>query len=203
MQYYCCNALKIAYIGIIHASFSHGPAEGSGPYAAGNVLTKDHLMSDETAMQNKPKLFAVNTDSMFQMPKFDVPNMEVPPAFREFAEKGIAQAKEGYEKIKANAEKTTETLEETFAIASKGCADYNLKVIETARANSNAAFDLMGELMGAKSYSQVLELTTAFMRNRFDALTAQTKELTAQAQKVAADSAEPMKETFAKINQAA
>ncbi|MCW5693883.1 MAG: phasin [Pseudolabrys sp.] len=164
-------------------------------------------MSDETAMENKPKLFAVN-ESMFQMPKFDipkfdVPNMEVPPAFREFAEKGIAQAKEGYEKIKANAEKTTETLEETYAIAAKGCTDYNLKLIETARANSNAAFDLMGELMGAKSYSQVLELTTAFMRNRFDALTAQTKELTAQAQKVATESAEPMKETFAKINQAA
>ena len=165
-------------------------------------------MSDETAMESKPKLFAVNTDTMFQMPKFeipkfDAPNMEVPPAFREFAEKGIAQAKEGYEKIKANAEKTTETLEETYSIASKGCSDYGLKLIETARANSNAAFDLMGELMGAKSYSQVLELTTAFMRNRFDALTAQAKELTAQAQKVATESAEPMKETFAKISKAA
>ena len=165
-------------------------------------------MSDQTAMENKPKLFAVNPESMFQMPKFeipkfDVPNMEVPPAFREFAEKGIAQAKEGYEKLKANAEKTTETLEETYAIASKGYADYGLKLIETARANSNAAFDLMGELMGAKSYSQVLEVSTAFMRNRFDALTAQAKELTAQAQKVATESAEPMKETFAKINQAA
>ena len=40
----------------------------------------------------------------FEMPKFDMPNMEVPAAFREMAEKGVAQAKEGYEKMKTAAE---------------------------------------------------------------------------------------------------
>lgn len=162
-------------------------------------------MSDETTT---PKVVAFNSDSMFQIPKFDmpkleIPSMEVPPAFREFAEKGIAQAKEGYDKIKANAEKATETLETTYSIASKGCADYGLKLIETARANSNAAYDLMGELMGAKSYADVVELTTAYMRNRFDALTAQTKELSEHAQKVATETAEPIKESFAKFSKAA
>ena len=39
----------------------------------------------------------------FEMPKFDMPSMEVPAAFREFAEKGVAQAKDGYEKAKAAA----------------------------------------------------------------------------------------------------
>lgn len=175
-------------------------------------------MSDEMTMESKPKLVAVNTDAMFpmpkfempkfempkfEMPKFDMPNMEVPPAFREFAEKGIAQAKDGYEKIKANAEEATETLETTYAIASKGCCDYSLKLIETARANSNAAYDLMGELLGAKSYADVIELTTAYLRNRFDALTAQSKELSEQAQKVATETAEPIKESFAKFGKAA
>ena len=162
-------------------------------------------MSDETYT---PKVVALNTDAMFQMPKFgipklEMPNMEVPPAFREFAEKSISQAKEGYDKMKANAEKATETLETTYSIASKGYADYGLKLIETARANSNAAYDLMGELMGVKSYADMVELTTAYMRNRFDALTAQTKELSEHAQKVAAETAEPIKESFAKLSKAA
>lgn len=162
-------------------------------------------MSDETYT---PKVVALNTDAIFPMPKFDMPKfdmpaMEVPPAFREFAEKGIAQAKEGYDKMKANAEKATETLETTYSIASKGCADYGLKLIETTRANSNATYDLMAELMGAKSYSDVLALTTSFWRNRFDALNAQAKELSEHAQKVATETAEPLKETFAKFNKAA
>jgi len=160
-------------------------------------------MSDETYT---PKVVALNTDAMFQMPKFgnlEMPNMEVPPAFREFAEKSISQAKEGYDKMKANAEKATETLETTYAIASKGYADYGLKLIETARANSNAAYDLMGELMGVKSYADMVELTTAYMRNRFDALSAQTKELSEHAQKVATETAEPIKESFAKLSKAA
>jgi hypothetical protein len=33
-------------------------------------------------------------------PKFDMPKMEVPVAFREFAERGVSQAKESYEKLK-------------------------------------------------------------------------------------------------------
>ena len=94
----------------------------------------------------------------FEMPKFDMPNMEVPAAFREIAEKGVAQAKEGYEKMKTAAEDATEMLEDTYATASKGYSDYGLKLIETARANSNAAFDLFGELLSAKSVAEVVEL---------------------------------------------
>lgn len=157
-------------------------------------------MSDQTYT---PKVVALNTDAMFQMPKFEMPNMEVHPAFREFAEKGVAQAKEGYDKMRASAEKATEALESTFSIASKGLTDYNYKLIETARANSNAAYDLFGELLGAKSYADVVEKSTAFMRGRFDALTAQAKELSDHAQKVATESAEPIKGSIAKFSSAA
>ena len=40
----------------------------------------------------------------FEMPSFEMPKMEVPAAFRELAEKSVAQAKEGYEKMKTAAE---------------------------------------------------------------------------------------------------
>ena len=135
------------------------------------------------------------------MPKFEMPTMEMPAAFREFAEKGIAQAKENYEKVKGAAEQATDVLEETYSTASKGCTDYGLKVIETARTNSNATFDLMGELLTAKSYAEVVEKSTAYMRAQFETLTAQAKELAEQAQKVATETAEPIKESFACVRQ--
>ena len=99
----------------------------------------------------------------FEMPKFEMPKMEVPAAFREMAEKGVSQAKDNYEKIKTAAEQATDVLEATYTTASSGCSGFGLKLIETARANSNAAFDLYGELMGAKSYSEVVEKTTAYI----------------------------------------
>jgi phasin len=127
----------------------------------------------------------------------------MPAAFREMAEKGLAQAKENYEKVKSAAEQATDVLEDTYSTASKGCCDYGLKVIEATRANSNAAFDLMAEIMTAKSYAEVVEKTTAYMRAQFETMTAQAKGLTEHAQKIAADTAEPIKESFTSFGKAA
>jgi len=132
----------------------------------------------------------------FAMPSFDMPKIEVPAAFREIAEKGIAQCKDNYEKIKTAAEEATDVLEETYAAATKGASGYGLKVLENARANSNAAFDLFGQLMTAKSVSEVVETSTAFWRERFEALMAQGKELADVAQKAATETSEPIKAGF-------
>jgi hypothetical protein len=62
-----------------------------------------------------------------------------------------------------------------------------------ARVNTNAAFDFAGEVMAAKTLSEVVELTSAHARKQFEALTQQSKELNALAQKVATETAEPIK----------
>lgn len=134
----------------------------------------------------------------FEIPNFEMPKMEIPAAFREFAEKGASQAKETYEKMKAAAEEATDVLEDTYANAAKGAADYGLKVIEATRTNTNAAFDFYTELMTVKSYSEMVELTTAHVRKQVEAMTAQTKDLTALAQKMATETAEPIKGSVTK-----
>ena len=134
----------------------------------------------------------------FEIPNFEMPKMEVPAAFREFAEKGASQAKENYEKMKAAAEEATDVLEDTYANAAKGAADYGQKLIEATRANTNAAFDFYTELMPVKSYSEVVELSTAHARKQFEAVTAQTKDLAALAQKMATETAEPIKDSVTK-----
>jgi phasin len=134
----------------------------------------------------------------FEIPNFEMPKMEMPAAFREFAEKGASQAKETYEKMKAAAEEATDVLEDTYANAAKGAADYGLKLIEAARANTNATFDFYSELMAAKSYSEVIELSSAHARKQFEAASTQAKELAALAQKISNDTAEPIKGSMTK-----
>ncbi len=144
---------------------------------------------------SKPK----KAETSFESPKFETLRMETPAAFRDIAEKGISQAKETYEKMKAAAEEATGYLEDTYATASKGAADYGLKLIEAARANTNAAFDYTSELFAARSFSEVVEVSTAHARKQFDAVQAQARELALLAQKVATETAEPIKEGMSKI----
>jgi len=129
--------------------------------------------------------------------------MEIPAGFREFAEKGVSQAKETYEKMKSVTDEATDVIEDTFATASKGASELGLKLIEAARQNTNAAFDFATQLMTVKSLSEAVEVSTAQARKQYEALSAQSKELAAIAQKVAADTAEPVKESLSKVFKAA
>jgi phasin len=159
---------------------------------------KDRVMAEATTTTppkmktSKPSTGAFEMPK-FEIPKFEIPKVEMPAAFREFAERGVAQCKDTYEKMKAAAEEATDVLETTYSTATRGYSDYGLKVIEAARVNTNAAFDFAGELITAKTLSEVIELSSAHTRKQFEAYTEQGKELTALAQKVATDTAEPIK----------
>lgn len=134
----------------------------------------------KTAKHTGPPFGLLN----YEIPKINLSMIEVPAAFRELAAKGVAQARDTYEKAKAATEKATDRLKDTYPTAAKGATDYNLKVVEIARTNTNTAFDNAHELLGVKSLSEFVELSSAHAREQFEAMTAQTKELTELAQKV-------------------
>ena len=156
-------------------------------------------MADATTTTTSPKAKTSKPASSafempkFEVPKFEIPKVEMPAAFRELTERGVAQCKDTYEKMKAAAEEATDMLETTYSTATRGASDYGLKVIEAARVNTNAAFDFAGELITAKTLSEVIELYSTHSRRQFEEYTRQTKELAALAQKVATDTAEPIK----------
>ena len=153
----------------------------------------------EANTQTKPR-------SKSQLPPFPASvfsGAEAPAAFRDMAEKSLSQAKDSYEKIKSAAEEATGVLEDTYATASKGASDYALKVLEIARENSNATFDFAVELLGAKTFSEFVELSSAHARKQFEAMSEQTKELASLAQKVATETAEPIKEGITKATKKA
>jgi len=90
-------------------------------------------------------------------------------------------------------------METTYANASKGAADYGLKVVEIARANSNATFDFATALLGARTFAQIVEISTAHTRRQIESLTEQARELTSLAQKVATHAVEPIKDGISTI----
>jgi phasin len=134
----------------------------------------------------------------FEMPKFDLSNMEMPEAFREMTEKGVAHAKDTYAKAKVASEKAADLLQNIYATGAKGATDYNLKLIEIARTNTRAAFDYAHELLGMKSPSEFIELSTAQMRKQFDIVSAQNRELCALVQEVATETAGSIKSRVSK-----
>jgi phasin len=154
-------------------------------------------MNDTTEMTTAPKALSA-PPTAFEMSKFEMSNMEIPAAFRELAEKSVSQAKESYERMKNAAEEATDLLEGTYATATRGAADYGLKVLEAARANTNGAFDFASEFITVRSLSEAVELSTAHARKQFDALSTQAKELAALAQRLTTETVEPVKESFNK-----
>ena len=87
----------------------------------------------------------------------------------------------------------TDLLKNSYATAAKGASDYNLKFIKVARANTNTAFDYAREMLTVKSVPEFVEMSTAHARKQYETMTAQTKELTALAQKMTTEITEPLK----------
>lgn len=123
---------------------------------------------------------------------------EVPEQMRAFAEKGVSQARESYAKFKDAAETHNGTVEAVFTSASKGASEYTAKLVEFMKANTSAHLDFTQQLFGAKSPSEALELWTGHTRHQLETFQAQAKELVELTQRVAAETAEPIKASASK-----
>ena len=139
----------------------------------------------------------------FDMPLFELPKMAMPGVFRGIAEQSVVRAKENYEKMKAASEEMADILRETYSTNAKGAADYGVKVIEISGVNTNSAFDFLTNLMDTKSLSEIIQLSATQSRKNFEVTSAQNKELWELAQKVATETAEPIKKSFARVLQKA
>ena len=124
---------------------------------------------------------------------------EVPEQVRAFAEKGVSQARDSYAKFKDAAETHNGTIEAVFSSASKGASEYSAKLMEIVKANTTANLDFAQELLSVKSPTEAVELWTSHARKQFETFTAHTKELAELTQKVAVETAEPIKAGASKL----
>jgi phasin len=123
---------------------------------------------------------------------------DAPQVSRVIAEAGTTHAKETYGKISAAATEAADLVKESCSTAIKGAQDYNTKFIEFAHANTNSAFSFVQQLYGVKSPTEFVELSTEHARTQLEALTDQTKQLAALAQKVTLATTAPLKTGVAK-----
>jgi phasin len=124
---------------------------------------------------------------------------EVPEQMRAFAEKGVSQARESYAKFKDAAETHNGTVEAVFTCANKGASEYTAKLVEFMKANSSASLDFAQELLGAKSPSDAFSLWTGHARAQLETFQSQAKELVELTQRIASETAEPIKAGAAKL----
>src|SRR5581483_1588608 len=111
----------------------------------------------------------------------------VPESIRALAEKTVTQTREAYERGKEQLEEAIDALERSFDAAGQGATAFNRKLIDLAK-----------KLAGAKTLGEIVELQSAFIRSQFDVFAAQASEIRALTQKIAADTAEPIKHQVSK-----
>ena len=126
------------------------------------------------------------------------PVAEMQENVRKAVEKTVADARDAYAKAKTAAEEATGAMETSLAAAKTGIVEINAKALDAMRANVEANFDLVHALIGAKSVSDYVALQAEFARKQIESLTSQAKELGALAQKVANESAAPIKDQVAR-----
>ena len=127
---------------------------------------------------------------------FDMPLFAMPEIFRELTEQGVVRAKENCEKMKGASGEIADILRETYSTNAKGAADYGAKVIEISGVNTNSAFDFFINLVEARSLPEIMKLSAMQGRKSVEVASAQNTELWQLAQKVAAETAEPIKKSF-------
>jgi hypothetical protein len=104
---------------------------------------------------------------------------------RKFSDKSASNASETFEKGRA-------AVEQNQAVAVENIRTFNVRMIDMARINTEAAFDFAHESASAKAPADIVELWTAHAHKQFETLSEQLKELTALGQKMAGESAAPL-----------
>ena len=122
---------------------------------------------------------------------------EAPSSVTDLLDKGLARAKDAHEKAAAILEHSTEAFEEIYSCAKRGSDEYQQKLLEIARHNANAAFDIARELAEARTLPEVFERVVTHQRKQFEAFTAQVKDLSSLTQKVVAETTEPIRSNMA------
>ena len=129
--------------------------------------------------------------------------LAVPNIFGGLTEQSMSRAKESIEKMKMASGAINDAVLQAYSANTKGAADYAAKVIEFSGANTSSAFDFLTHLLDAKVPSEILQLSAEQGRKNFEATAAQSRELWELTRKVASETADPIKQSFASVLQKA
>ncbi|AYC99721.1 phasin family protein [Neorhizobium sp. NCHU2750] len=137
------------------------------------------------------------TDDIFSFSAFDPAKLT--QGWREFAEQGTTSSRDAYGRMKNAAEEATQTMQSTIHSAQAGTMEFGLKAMDALRTNTEMSLSHMEQLISAKSFSEVVELQTAFVRKQAEFTVEQARTMQEAARKMADDVAKPGKEAAEKV----
>ncbi|ORE87636.1 phasin family protein [Aurantimonas sp. 22II-16-19i] len=123
--------------------------------------------------------------------------------FRSMTQKSMEQSKEAYGRMKAAADEATKALESTMENVHQGSLQLSKKAIDAMRTNAELGFAHLDSMMSAKSFAEVIEMQTAYVRKQVEMATDQAKDMQALSQSVAKDMMQPGREAFQKATKGA
>jgi phasin len=123
---------------------------------------------------------------------------DIQSTIRKVAEKGVEESRVAYLRVKEATDEATGTVETSMAVAAKGMAEMNARVLDAFRHNLTSSFDFANAMFGAKSLAQVVSLQSEHARKQAEIVVSQGRELSALVQKVGVESFQPIKAHLAK-----
>ncbi len=146
----------------------------------------------ETIGKSRTAKQAMPGSTESQFPQFEMPKMQIPGALQDAATNWIKQGKETFEKAIKASEEMNGAFESAYSKFTKGAVDCGAKITETTRTNAIAAFDIAHDLIAAKSFPEMMEISTTGARKQLDALAAQNQELWALTQQLVTETIKPI-----------
>ena len=118
--------------------------------------------------------------------------------FRSFTDGALEQSREIYAKAKTSVEEAQKSIEATMGKVQAANTEFGLTAIAAIRKATDSNLSHLEKLMGVKSFSNFVELQTAFFREQAEMAVEQSKVLQDAAQKAAGEVVEPVKAAYEK-----
>jgi hypothetical protein len=118
----------------------------------------------------------------FPFPQFEPSKLEMPDGFRDAAVQWVDEGKRNFD---AAIKSAGEAYGKTWFTAARCTADCTAKFTEAVHNNTDAAFDIAHDLMAAKSLPEVMEISSAGVRQQYERLASQNQQLWSFAQQTA------------------
>ena len=120
----------------------------------------------------------------------DTPNMEIPDAVRQMAERNVEQARNAYSQMMDMARKAQDTVAKSSGAMTEAALEIQGKAMRFASDNIEASFKLASDLARARDMKDYFEIQARHAQKQMQAYTAQAQEL-GQLISAAAQKAQP------------
>ena len=117
---------------------------------------------------------------------------------RELTEKSIEQSSKAYETLKENVESVQKAVEQSLESARASGSELSRKTISAIRTNTEAGFDHLEALSRVTTFSQFVELQSAYLRRQSEASLEQFKEVQTAAAQFAENAFKPLKDSYSR-----